>query len=159
MTVKFENISYSTRIIGALPSIQEVRNIFIQSGEFFDEDENRLMAPVAVVGPTVAHTLFAGRDPVGESIRIGKVLIKVIGVTTSKGAVSGEDEDDQILVPLRTAMNKLMNVNYLSNIFVEAGEFSAIHDVEAENPLTPERAPSLARWEKMTILPYRIRLM
>jgi putative ABC transport system permease protein len=132
LTVKFENISYSTRIVGALPSIQEIRNILIQSGKFFDEDENRLMAPVAVVGPTVAHTLFAGRDPVGESIRIGKVLIKVIGVTTSKGAVSGEDEDDQILVPLRTAMNKLMNVNYLSNIFVEAAEFSAIRVVEAE---------------------------
>lgn len=132
LSVKFENVSYSTRIVGTLPSIQEIRNIGVQSGAFFDEDENRLMAPVAIVGPTIVQTLFAGQDPVGESIRIGNVLIKVIGVTVPKGAVSGEDEDDQILVPLRTAMNKLMNVTYLSNIFVEAAGFDNIHLAEAE---------------------------
>jgi putative ABC transport system permease protein len=132
MSVKFENVSYSTRIVGTLPLIQEVRNISVESGSFFDEDENRLMASVAVVGPTVAQTLFGGRNPVGESIRIGKVLFKVIGVTVPKGAVSGEDEDDQILVPLRTAMNKLMNVTFLSNIFIEAAGFESIHAAEAE---------------------------
>lgn len=132
LSVKFENVSYSTRVVGTLPLIQKVRNISIESGTFFDEDENRLMAPVAIVGPTVVQTLFAGRDPVGESIRIGKVLFKVIGVTVPKGAVSGEDEDDQILVPLRTAMNKLMNVTYLSNIFIEAAGFDRIHAAEAE---------------------------
>ncbi len=132
LSVKFENVSYTTRIVGTLPLIQEVRNISVEAGLFFDEDENRLMASVAVVGPTVVQTLFAGRDPVGESIRIGKVLFKVIGVTVPKGAVSGEDEDDQILVPLRTAMNKLMNVTYLSNIFIEAAGFESIHTAEAE---------------------------
>jgi putative ABC transport system permease protein len=132
LSVKFENVSYSTRIVATLPSIQEIRNIGVQSGAFFDEDENRLMAPVAIVGPTIVQTLFAGQDPVGESIRIGNVLIKVIAVTVPKGAVSGEDEDDQILVPLRTAMNKLMNVTYLSNIFVEASGFDNIHVAEAE---------------------------
>jgi putative ABC transport system permease protein len=132
LPVKFENVSYSTRIVGTLPLIQEVRNISVEAGTFFDEDDNRLMAPVAIIGPTVVQTLFTGRDPVGESIRIGKVLFKVIGVTVPKGAVSGEDEDDQILVPLRTAMNKLVNVTYLSNIFVEAVGFESIHTAEAE---------------------------
>jgi putative ABC transport system permease protein len=132
LSVKFENVSYSTRVVGTLPQIQKVRNISIESGTLFDEDENRLMAPVAIVGPTVVQTLFAGRDPVGESIRIGKVLFKVVGATVPKGAVSGEDEDDQILVPLRTAMNKLMNVTHLSNVFVEAAGFESIHTAEAE---------------------------
>jgi putative ABC transport system permease protein len=132
LSVKFENVSYTTRIVGTLSLIQEVRNISVESGSFFDEDENRLMAPVAVVGPTVIQTLFTGRDPIGESIRIGKVLFKVIGVTVPKGAVSGEDEDDQILVPLRTAMNRLMNVTYLSSIFIEAAGFESIHKAETE---------------------------
>lgn len=132
LSVKFENVSYTTRIVGTLPLIQEVRNISVEAGSFFDENENRLMASVAVVGPTVVQTLFTGRDPVGESIRIGKVLFKVIGITVPKGAVSGEDEDDQIFVPLRTAMNKLMNVTYLSNIFIEAAGFERIHTAEAE---------------------------
>lgn len=132
LPAKFENMTYSTRIVGALPLIQQVRNISVESGAFFDDDENRLMAPVAVVGPTVVQTLFSGRDPVGESISIGKVLFKVIGMTTSKGTVSGEDEDDQIIIPLRTALNKLMNVTYLSHVFVEAAGFDQIHSAEAE---------------------------
>jgi len=132
LPVKFESTTYSTQIIGSTPSIQEVRNIVVQSGSFFDETEDRMMAPVAVIGPTVAQYLFGGRDPVGESIRIGKVLFKVIGVTAPRGSVSGEDQDDQILVPLRTAMNKLMNVTYLSNIFIEAAGFDSIHPAEAE---------------------------
>lgn len=132
LPVKFENVSYSTRIVGTTPSIQSIRNISIEHGEFFDDEENRLMAPIAVVGPTVVQNLFLGRDPVGESIRIGKVIFKVIGVTVPKGNVSGEDEDDQIIVPLRTAMNRLMNVTHLSNIFVEAADFENIHTAETE---------------------------
>ncbi len=132
LPVKFENTTYSTKIVGALPSIQQVRNISVESGTFFDLDENRLMSSVAIVGPTVVQSLFGGRDPLGESISIGKMVFKVIGVTTPKGAVSGEDEDDQIIIPLRTAVNKLVNVTYLSNIFVEAAQFDVIHSAVAE---------------------------
>ncbi|MCX5860980.1 MAG: ABC transporter permease [Desulfomonile sp.] len=127
---KYENVSYSTKVVGTIPAIQRVRNVSIESGTFFDEDDNRIMAPVAVVGPTVVQNLFYGNDPVGESIRIGKVLFRVIGVTSPRGNLSGEDEDDQIFVPLRTAMNKLMNVTYLSNIFVEAVGFEKVHQAE-----------------------------
>jgi len=127
---KYENVSYSTKVVGTIPAIQRVRNVSIESGTFFDEDDNRIMAPVAVVGPTVVQNLFYGNDPVGESIRIGKVLFRVIGVTSPRGNLSGEDEDDQIFVPLRTAMNKLMNVTYLSNIFVEAVGFEKVHQAQ-----------------------------
>ncbi len=132
LLVKFENVTYSTKIVGTMPSIREVRNVSLQSGSFFDEAENRLMAPVAVVGPTVVDSLFGGRDPTGASIMVGKVVFKVTGVTAPKGSVSGEDQDDQIFVPLRTALAKLMNVTYLSNIFVEAAGFDHIHSAGAE---------------------------
>jgi len=123
MPIKYENVSYSAKVMGTMPAIQEVKNVSIGEGSFFDEDENRLMAPVAVVGPTLVQNLFYGKDPIGESIRIGNVLFKVIGVTASKGSISGEDEDDQVFIPLRTAMNKVMNVTYLTGIFVEAASF------------------------------------
>ena len=45
LSIKFENMSYSAKVVGTLPSIQEIRNIGVQSGKFFDEDENKLMAP------------------------------------------------------------------------------------------------------------------
>ena len=132
LLVKFENVTYSTKIVATMPSIKEVRNVSLQSGSFFDEAENRLMAPVAVVAPTVVESLFGERDPIGASIMIGKVMFKVIGVTAPKGSVSGEDQDDQIFVPLRTAMARLMNVTYLSNVFVEAAGFDNIHSAGAE---------------------------
>ncbi|MFH0824271.1 MAG: ABC transporter permease [Pseudomonadota bacterium] len=124
MPAKYENVSYSTKIVGTVPSIRQIRNIGLESGSFFDEDENRLMAPVAVVGHTVIRNLFYGKDPVGESIRIGKVLFKVVGVTVPKGDIQGEDEDDQVFVPFRTAVNKLMNVTHLSHIYVETRDFA-----------------------------------
>lgn len=130
LPAKYESVSYSTKVVGTVPAIQQVRNISVQAGAFFDEDDDRLMAPLAVVGPTVIRNLFYGNDPLGEQIRIGKVLFKVIGVTTSKGDSQGEDEDDQIFVPLRTAMNKLMNVTYLSNVFVEAAGYEKVQLAE-----------------------------
>ena len=120
LLVKFGSLTYSTKIVGTMPAIQQVRNISIQSGSFFDETENSLRSPVAVLGPTVVESLFGEHDPVGASIMIGHVMFKVIGVTVPKGSVSGEDQDDQIFVPLRTALSKLLNVTYLSNVFVEA---------------------------------------
>ncbi len=132
LMVKSENVTYTTKIVAGTPSIREVRNVSLRSGSFFDETENRLMAPVAIVGPTVVDNLFPGRDPVGESMMIGKVTFKVIGVSAPKGSVSGEDQDDQIIVPLRTAMAKLMNVTYLSNVFVEAAGLDAIHSAGVE---------------------------
>lgn len=132
MLVKFENMTYSTKVVGTLPSIQKVRNVSVQSGSFFDEAEDRLMAPVAVLGPTVVESLFGLRDPIGTSIMIGKVMFQVIGVSAPKGSFSGEDQDDQIFVPLRTAMFKLMNVTYLSTVFVEAAGTNRIHSAGTE---------------------------
>jgi len=132
LLAKHESASYSTRVVGAAPDIQQVRNISVESGHFFDDDDNKVMAQAAVVGPTVVQNLFLGKNPVGESFHIGKVLFRVIGVTAPKGNVSGEDEDDQIFIPLRTAMNKLMNVTHLSHIFVEAADFESVHRAEAQ---------------------------
>jgi len=130
LPVKYENVSYTTKIVGTLPSFQMVRNLSIRSGSFFSYDENKTMARVAVVGPTVVQNLFSGRDPIGESIRIGKASFQVIGVTRSKGEIQGEDEDDRIFIPLRTALSRLMNVTHLSNIYVEAERFKDIRKAE-----------------------------
>ncbi len=132
LLAKFENMTYSTKIVGTVPSIQKVRNVSVQSGSFFDEAEDRLMAPLAVLGPTVVESLFGPTDPIGASIMIGRVMFRVIGVTVPKGSVAGEDQDDQIFVPLRTAMVKLMHVTYLSTVFVEAAGVDRIHSAEAE---------------------------
>lgn len=130
--VKHENISYSTRVVGSVPSFMQIKNVYMDQGSFFDDDDVRLMSTVAVIGPTVVRNLFPEKHPIGEGIRIGKVLFKVIGVTASKGDFGGEDEDDQIFIPLRTAMNKLFNVTYLSHIYLEARSFEETSLVQAQ---------------------------
>ncbi len=130
LPVKYENVSYTTKIVGTLPSFRMVRNHSIRSGSFFGYDDNKTMARVAVVGPTVVQSLFSGRDPIGEPIRIGKASFRVIGVTGSKGEIQGEDQDDQILIPLRTALSRLMNLTHLTNIYVEAKRFQDIRKAE-----------------------------
>jgi putative ABC transport system permease protein len=120
LPVKYESVSYTTKIVGTLPSLRMVRNLSIRSGSFFTYDDNKTMARVAVLGPAVVQNLFSGQNPIGESIRIGKVLFRVIGVTNPKGEIQGEDEDDQIFIPMRTALSRLMNVTHLTNVYVEA---------------------------------------
>jgi len=76
---------------------------------------------VAVLGQTVWENLFEGEDPIGEIIRIGRVPFEVIGIMESKGVdLSGEDQDDQIFIPIRTAMRRVFNLTYISSINIEA---------------------------------------
>ncbi|MDD3471178.1 MAG: ABC transporter permease [Syntrophaceae bacterium] len=132
MLVTHDNLSYSTKVIGTVPDFIQIKNVFVDQGSFFDDDDVRLMSTVAVIGPTVAKNLFPDKYPVGEKIRIGKVFFRVIGVTASKGDFGGEDEDDLIFTPLRTAMNKLFNVTYLSHIFIEARSFEDTPKVQTQ---------------------------
>jgi putative ABC transport system permease protein len=127
LSVKFEEMSTTTTVVGTTPAFQVVRNFHPVAGDFFDDDQARSSARVAVLGQTVVVNLFAGRNPVGETIRIANVPFLVIGVLEAKGLdIAGQDQDDQILVPLRTALRRLFNVSHLSTIYVSVGDSAAM---------------------------------
>jgi putative ABC transport system permease protein len=83
---------------------QDAYNLEIANGNFFAEYDYQRGAKVAVLGSNVAETLFEGTDPVGQQIRMGGIIVRVIGVLESKGAMFGSP-DDAILIPL-TAMQQ-----------------------------------------------------
>jgi putative ABC transport system permease protein len=127
LSVKFEEMSTTTTVVGTTPEFQVARNSRPLSGEFFDDDQVRSSARVAVLGQTAMLNLFAGRDPIGETIRIANVPFLVIGVLEAKGLdIAGQDQDDQILVPLRTALRRLFNVSHLSTIYVSVDDSAAM---------------------------------
>jgi putative ABC transport system permease protein len=127
LSVKFEEMSTTTTVVGTTPEFQVVRNSHPVAGEFFDDDQVRGSARVAVLGQTVVLNLFPGRDPIGETIRIANVPFLVIGVLEAKGLdIAGQDQDDQILVPLRTALRRLFNVSHLSTIYVSVDASAAM---------------------------------
>jgi putative ABC transport system permease protein len=121
MLVKYEAVNTTTSIIGTTEAIIPVRDLGISNGRFFTEDEDKTSQRVAVIGETVARNLFENRNPVGESVRIGKVYFEVIGVLGKKGTdLVGADQDDVIYIPINTALRRLFNLTYINNIYVQA---------------------------------------
>jgi putative ABC transport system permease protein len=120
LPVKFEEIGLKTNIIGTTPEFLKIRNLHLEAGEMFDEQNDRAAHRVAVVGQTMMRDLFGNANALGQTIRIGKVPFEVIGVLAPAGVdINGADQDDQILVPLRTAMRRVFNVTYVNNIYVQ----------------------------------------
>jgi len=127
LQVKYENSSSNTTVVGTTPDFQEVRNFNVASGAFFTDEENTASRRIAVLGKTVVDNLFYGHDPIGETIRIGKVPFEVIGVMESKGTdLSGSDQDDQIFIPIRTALRRVFNLAYINAINIQAVDSKAM---------------------------------
>jgi putative ABC transport system permease protein len=123
LPVKHEELTTTTTVVGTAPEFQVVRNFRPVAGEFFDEEQGRSSARVAVLGQTARLNLFGSSDPIGETIRIANIPFEVIGVLETKGLdTSGQDQDDQILIPLRTALRRVFNLTSLGAIYV------SVHD-------------------------------
>lgn len=119
--VKYGNLSTNTTVAGTTPEFQEVRNFRIKSGAFFSEEENLASRRVAAIGQAIVINLFEGRDPIGETIRIGRVPFEVIGVMEAKGVdLNGFDQDNQIFIPIRTALRRVFNITHISSINIQA---------------------------------------
>jgi putative ABC transport system permease protein len=120
LAVKLDEVSLKTNIVGTAPEMLVIRNLHLESGEMFDDQDDRAWRRVAVVGQTVVRDLFAAKDPVGQTIRIGKVPFQVVGTLSPAGVdMNGADQDDQILIPLRTALRRVFNVVYVNNIYIQ----------------------------------------
>ncbi len=109
----------NTSLTGAEPEYADMRNAQAYYGRFFTAAENEKMARVVLLGPTVATALFGDGDPLGRSINVEHIKFKVIGVLPRKGSGGFQDQDDKILVPLKTAMKKLLGRQYLGTISIE----------------------------------------
>jgi len=121
MQVKYGNLSTNTTVVGTTAEFQKVRNFHVAAGAFFTDEENLASRRAAVLGRSVVKNLFEGSNPVGEPIRIGKVTFEVIGVMESKGVdLNGFDQDDQIFIPIRTALRRVFNLPYINTINVQA---------------------------------------
>ena len=121
MQVKYGSYSTNTTITGTTPDYQIIRNFKVEEGEFFSEEENTAGRRMAVLGRSVVRNLFEGEDPIAEIIRIGRVPFKIIGVMESKGVdLNGVDQDDQVFIPVRTALRRVFNMTYINSISLEA---------------------------------------
>jgi putative ABC transport system permease protein len=107
------NKNWNCRISGVSEEAPDIRNWSIADGRFFEESEVRMASRVCVIGTTVAFNLFEDENPVGQTIRIGAMPFKVLGVLNSKGANSwGQDQDDIVMAPYTTVSRVLQGSKF-----------------------------------------------
>ena len=99
-----------------------IRQLKIEEGGAFSEQDIKTSAKVCLIGKTVKDNLFTnGEDPVGHVIRFNTIPLKVVGVLKSKGYNSfGMDQDDVVLAPYTTVMKRVLAVTYLQGINASA---------------------------------------
>lgn len=121
LPVKYGTGTANTSIVGTSADFPVVREFRTVVGRFFDADGAQGAQRVAVVGQTVLANLGVGRSLLGETIRIGNVPFEVIGILEPKGVnYAGVDEDDQIFIPINTALRRLFNLTYLGSLYIQA---------------------------------------
>ena len=119
--VQANGMNWNTQIQGESPDYLGIRAWPLSEGAMFSEADVRSAAKIAVIGKTVADQLFAGSDPLGQTIRLRNIPFKIIGVLTSKGvSFFGSDQDDTVIIPNTTAMRRVMGRQYLSAILIQA---------------------------------------
>lgn len=131
-----EGESTFTSLLGVTANYELVRNVELQEGQFFTENQVAGRSSVVVIGTQVGEDLFGRKNGlVGEKIRIEGQTFRIIGVKKEAGGSAFNNEDDQILLPLTTAQTRLIkrtNYNQVDVLFVQAFDTDSIEQAEQE---------------------------
>jgi putative ABC transport system permease protein len=147
-TVKMGAKNYSTNIVGATPEYGEVAKWSVEQGRFIETADQEGRTRVAVVGRSVVEHMTDDRtsNPIGQNIALNRTNFEIVGILKEKGSGAfGQDQDDIVIIPCSTAMRRVFNRNYLSEIDVSCR-------TEDDMPLATEQIVSLMR-ERHKLLP------
>jgi putative ABC transport system permease protein len=121
--------TWTTTVDGTTTNWEAVRDRSVTEGRFLDSEDLSQTTAVAVLGPDTAAELFGGSDPVGQTINIQGVPLQVVGVLNSVGDTSsttGSNQDDEVLIPLTTAIERFTGTEALNSILVESTSGSTL---------------------------------
>ncbi|HOD16281.1 MAG TPA: ABC transporter permease [Spirochaetota bacterium] len=117
--IVFNNKNWNTQLWGTGVNFPYMRAAVPIMGRFFTDDELRSRAKVAVIGATPVRELFGGEDPVGRTIKVNRINFRIIGVLPVKGMSFMHDQDDMVVVPVTTAMYRILGKEFLDSIDVQ----------------------------------------
>jgi len=128
-----ENKNWSTIVLGTTPEFPNIRSWPVAQGNFFTASDMDSAAKVAVLGKTAAQNLFeTGEEVIGSEIRIRNVPLRVIGVLEPKGqSVTGQDQDDLVVLPFSTAERKVLGTKFLGTVGIIMVATQTRHDIPA----------------------------
>ena len=131
LTAKGRNTN--TEVVGTVQDYMATRNVKMNIGSFFSEQQIRSSAKVAILGPDTRDELFGENvNPVGQTVRINKIDFQVIGITTAKGGSGFNNQDDMVYVPLATAQHFLAGNEYINNISITAADQASMASVQEQ---------------------------
>jgi putative ABC transport system permease protein len=134
----------NTSVTGSTPAFATVRNWTIAEGAMFTDNDVSSASPVAVIGSTTAANLFNGGDPLGQYINLNftsggrnspvrTVRLQVVGVFAAKGTAGGFfNQDDQVVVPVTTAAQRIFGRSNVSTIAISASSQDAMANTQLE---------------------------
>jgi macrolide transport system ATP-binding/permease protein len=111
--------NWNTQVLGTGINYAPMHASIPAIGRFFTDDELRRRDKLVVLGTTVVTNLFGDTNPIGASIKINRINFKVIGVMPKKGATGFRDQDDLAVMPVTTAMYRVLGKQYIDTIDAE----------------------------------------
>jgi len=119
--VIYGNQNWYTTYRGVSPEYFDIKRWFVDQGAVFTQDDVDRAANVCVIGRSVRDQLFGAGDPIGQVIRVRDLPCRVIATLQPKGlSISGQDQDDTIILPFTTAMKKIKGITWLDDILCSA---------------------------------------
>ena len=133
----------NSQVIGTTPEYMSVTNLKLASGTFFSEQQYERGAKVAVLGSDVAETLFGSVSPVGQKMRMGTIVVTVIGVLESKGT-GFNSPDDAVIIPLTALQQTVALTRTAQGEKVVSSIYLTVSD-ETQSDYVTEQITSLLR--------------
>ncbi|WP_131787992.1 ABC transporter permease [Protofrankia symbiont of Coriaria ruscifolia] len=132
--------NWTTTVVGTTPDWLSVRARKINSGRFITSQDVTSHAAVVVLAATTAEQLFGGRNPIGATVAVSGVSMQVVGTLTAAGSSATANEDDQAILPISTAANRVFGGatrSSVQNIYLEASSSKTLSAAyqEANNTL------------------------
>ncbi|MGA2089958.1 MAG: ABC transporter permease [Endomicrobiales bacterium] len=121
--IVYKNQNVNTELQGVTTNYESIRHASPTYGRFFTENENASLARVILLGPSVVSLLFGQEDPVGKSVKVNHINFNVIGLLPTKGSF---DQDDMVVIPIRTAMRIVLGTEYLHEMAIECTDAQSI---------------------------------
>jgi putative ABC transport system permease protein len=131
--IVYGNRNWRSQISGTTNEYFMVRGYSFSAGRSFSEEDLAGGRPVCIIGATTKQELFGGTEALGEQVRIDKLSCEVIGVLVAKGQAGfGQDQDDLVVMPLKTFQRRVSGNRDIASIFVSAAEGRSTAAVKAQ---------------------------
>jgi putative ABC transport system permease protein len=125
--------NWNSSVWGVSEQYLEIRDWPLSSGEFFSAADIRAQNKVCIIGQTIVKNLFAGEDPVGQQLRVGKIPFRIIGVLEEKGqGAFGQDQDDLLIAPYTTVLYRMSGRVHVNQILVRVVSLEQMSQAQAE---------------------------